>query len=158
MCVLHYGVQKTPKIILEHLHYSLVLMLLHFRFFLSSPPRPNRLWGPPSLLFRRGIKWPEREVNNPPPFSAEVKNMCSFHSTPPYIYTVRLLVKHRDNFTFFLPFTPELKLIEIPSVCYYRPYMGTDGHNRPINVYILCVSCNECVIKQGLGRVKENCV
>jgi hypothetical protein len=46
----------------------------------STPQRPDRLWGPPSLMssgyrgyFARA-KWPGREVDRSPPSSAEVKN------------------------------------------------------------------------------------
>jgi hypothetical protein len=48
--------------------------------FLSSLQRPDRLWGPPSLLsngYRRlspGIKRPRREADRSPPSSAQVKN------------------------------------------------------------------------------------
>jgi amino acid transporter len=47
--------------------------------FFSSPPRPERLWGPPSLLrngyqgLSLGVKRPGRESNHSPPSSAEVK-------------------------------------------------------------------------------------
>jgi hypothetical protein len=47
---------------------------------LSSPCRPDRYWGPPSLLanvyrglFRRGVKRPERDADHSPPTSAELK-------------------------------------------------------------------------------------
>jgi len=48
--------------------------------FSSSPNRPDRVWGPPGLLFNgyrisfREVKRPARELNHIPPFSAEVKN------------------------------------------------------------------------------------
>jgi hypothetical protein len=57
--------------------------------FFSSPPRPDRLWGPPSLLnqwvprtLNPGIKRPEREADHLPPPSAEVKEFVAlyFHS------------------------------------------------------------------------------
>jgi hypothetical protein len=47
--------------------------------FFSSPPRPDRLWGPPSLLSSEyqgsfaGVKLPEREGDHSLPSSAEVK-------------------------------------------------------------------------------------
>jgi hypothetical protein len=47
----------------------------------STPQRPNRLWGPPSLLhngnlglFSRRIKWLELEADHSPPSNAEVEN------------------------------------------------------------------------------------
>jgi len=40
-----------------------------------------------------------------PPHSAEVNDAWSYNSTPPYIFTVWYLVKHRDNFTFIFIFT-----------------------------------------------------
>jgi hypothetical protein len=66
------------------------------RFF-SFSQRPDRFWGPPSLLFNgyRGalsawLKLPGREADHSPPSSADVKNdgavppllhMSSWHST-----------------------------------------------------------------------------
>ena len=49
----------------------------------SSPNRPHRPWGPPSLLFHghggtfMGIKRPKRDVDHSPPSSSEVKNEWS---------------------------------------------------------------------------------
>jgi hypothetical protein len=53
----------------------------------SSPKRPDRLWGPPSLLFsgfRRpfaGVRRPGRDVNHSCASSAEVQNEWSYTST-----------------------------------------------------------------------------
>jgi hypothetical protein len=59
--------------------------------FFSSPPHPDRLWGPSSLLsneyqgaFYLGIKCPEREADYSPPSSAEVKDAWSYNSPPQY--------------------------------------------------------------------------
>jgi hypothetical protein len=57
--------------------------------FFSSPPRPDRFWGPPSLLSNNyrgrspGVKQPGRESDHSPPSSAEVENAWSYTSTPP---------------------------------------------------------------------------
>jgi hypothetical protein len=48
--------------------------------FFSCPKCPDRLWGPPTLLFNGyqssflGIKWLGHKVNHSPPTSAKVKN------------------------------------------------------------------------------------
>jgi hypothetical protein len=62
--------------------------------FFPSPPRPERHWGPPSLLssgyrgaLSLGVKRPGREADHSPSSSAEVKNAWSYTSTPP----IRLL-------------------------------------------------------------------
>jgi hypothetical protein len=60
----------------------------------SSPRRPDRIWGPPSLLSNRyrggglspGVKRQERDADQPPPANAEVKNMWIHTSTPPYAF------------------------------------------------------------------------
>jgi hypothetical protein len=57
----------------------------------SYPPRPDRLWGPPSLLYNDwhhyflGAQQPEREASQSPHYSAEVNNACSFTSTASYV-------------------------------------------------------------------------
>jgi len=59
--------------------------------FFSPPPRPDRLWGPPSLLsngyqelfLSLGVKRPGREADHLFPSSAEVKNTWRYTSTPP---------------------------------------------------------------------------
>jgi hypothetical protein len=60
-----------------------------------------------------GINRPRREADHPPPSSAEVKNECSYASTPPvrlhgvvlvngYVFKASYLVKRREDFTFTL--------------------------------------------------------
>ena len=47
--------------------------------------RPDRPWGPPSLLYNgyrvcfQGVKWPERGVDHPPPSSIEVKETVELY-------------------------------------------------------------------------------
>jgi hypothetical protein len=58
----------------------------------SSPRRPDRLWGLPSLLSNgyRGlfarVKQQGREADHLPPASAEAKKMWIYTSTPPYAF------------------------------------------------------------------------
>jgi hypothetical protein len=59
----------------------------------SSPRRPDRLWGPPSLLYNgyRGalslrVKRPGNEADHSPPPSAEIKKIWIYISTSPYAF------------------------------------------------------------------------
>jgi hypothetical protein len=49
-----------------------------------------------------GVKRTGREADHSPQSSAEGKNAWSYTSTPQYVYMAWCLVKHRDNFTFYL--------------------------------------------------------
>jgi hypothetical protein len=66
--------------------------------FFSSPPRPYRLWVPPSLLYNGcqglslGVKRPRREANHSTPSSAEVKNAWSYTSTPQYAFIHKVIL------------------------------------------------------------------
>jgi hypothetical protein len=45
------------------------------KIFFCTPQRPDRIWGPPSLLaLWPGIKPPGREADQSPPSNAEVGN------------------------------------------------------------------------------------
>jgi hypothetical protein len=55
----------------------------------TSACRPDRLWGPPSLLsngywraLSPGVKRPGREADHSPPASAEIKKTGSIHLLP----------------------------------------------------------------------------
>jgi hypothetical protein len=74
-------------------------------FFTASgtalvPTQPPIQWVSETLSL--GIKQPGQEANHSPPSSAEVKNAWSYTSTPQYVFIAWCLVKHRDNFTFYL--------------------------------------------------------
>jgi hypothetical protein len=65
-----------------------------------GPTQPPIRWLPRSLSL--GVKRPGREADNSPPSSAEIKTAWSYTSTPQYVFMAWCLVKHRDNFTFYL--------------------------------------------------------
>jgi hypothetical protein len=46
-----------------------------------------------------GVKWLGHKADHSPSSSAEVKNVWSYTSTPPFVFMVWHLVKSRDNFT-----------------------------------------------------------
>jgi hypothetical protein len=64
------------------------------------------LWPTQRLIQRApgafipAVRRPVREADLFPPFSAVVKNAWSFTSTPPYVFMVWCLVKHRNNFIY----------------------------------------------------------
>jgi hypothetical protein len=64
----------------------------------STQPPIQWILGDLSL----GVKRPGREADHSPPSSAKVKNAWSYASTPLYILMAWCLVKHGDNFTFYL--------------------------------------------------------
>jgi hypothetical protein len=49
-----------------------------------------------------GVRRARREADNSPPSSAEVKNAWRYTSTPPICLHCVVLVKHKDNFTFYI--------------------------------------------------------
>jgi hypothetical protein len=63
-----------------------------------TQPPIQRVPGTVSL----GVKRPGREADHTPPSSAEVKNAWSYTSTPQYVFMAWCLVKHKDNFNFYL--------------------------------------------------------
>jgi hypothetical protein len=76
--------------------------------FFSSPPRPDRLWGPPSIICNANLGVPTPrgkrlgcEPDRSPPSTAEAKNVWSYISTPQHVFKAWCLVKHSDNFSFF---------------------------------------------------------
>jgi hypothetical protein len=50
----------------------------------------------------REIKWSRCEADHSPPPSAEVRNAWSYTPIPPYVFMAWYVVKHRDNFTFYV--------------------------------------------------------
>jgi hypothetical protein len=65
-----------------------------------------------------------------------LKNVWSYTSTPQYVLMVWYLVKHRDNFTFYLyPFKPGVMMVSYDSHKIYN--MGSDDN---LNKY--CITCH----------------
>jgi hypothetical protein len=64
----------------------------------SSSRRPDRFWGPSSLLSKgyRGLfQWVQRhgrEANYSPSTSAEVKKTCIYTITPPWVFMAQYLI------------------------------------------------------------------
>jgi hypothetical protein len=71
-----------------------------------SAKRPDRLWGPHSLLLHgyrdyfQGVMRPGRGADHSTPSSAKIKNEWRYTSTPP----ICLHGVDRNNFTFFLTY------------------------------------------------------
>jgi hypothetical protein len=63
-----------------------------------EPTQPPIQWVSDALSLE--VKRPGREADHTPSSSAEVKNVCSYISTPQYVFMAWCLVKHRNNFTF----------------------------------------------------------
>jgi hypothetical protein len=78
--------------------------------FFSSPPRPDRFWGPSSFP-SNGCQgsFPVGETDHSSPSSAEVKNAWSYNSTPQYAFMVLCSVeaKHKDKFALLYFADPE---------------------------------------------------
>jgi hypothetical protein len=59
-------------------------------------------WVPRALSL--GVKRPGCEPDHSPPHSAEVTNAWNCTSAPQYVFMVWCLVKHSENFTFFIKY------------------------------------------------------
>jgi hypothetical protein len=68
-----------------------------------GPNQPPIQWVPGSLP--TGEKWPEREADHSPPYSAGVKNMWRYTSTPRYAFIAWYSVKESTGTTLSFTFT-----------------------------------------------------
>jgi hypothetical protein len=104
-------VYKTDRDSCEQEQSYIGVNIIFFRnqiWKFSSPPRPDRLWGPLSLLsngyqgpFSPRVKRQGREADHSPPSSAEVKNAWSYTSTQ-YAFMALCSVKNTGT-TLSLP-------------------------------------------------------
>jgi len=107
--------------------------------FISALKRPDRLWGPPSLLFDGTwgsfleVKRLGRGADHSPPCRADVKNVWSYTSTP----SVCLHSVEKDNFTVYLSFINH-RIIR-----------------RCFILGIICVWCTSCNVRQGVQSVRS---
>jgi hypothetical protein len=67
--------------------------------FFSSPPCPDRLWGPEALSL--GVKWLGSEADHSPSISAEVKNAWSYTSALQYVFMALCSVKAQEQLKLF---------------------------------------------------------
>jgi hypothetical protein len=132
--------------------YAIPLLSTWEQLFLL-PPRPDRLWVQPSLIYNgyqsslSGIRRPGPEANHQPPCSSKVKNACSYTSTPPYVCVTWFLVKHTDSFSlhlspncfFLLSVSPSIQFIYL-IIYFFHP------------LTMLIISC--FIITQIIGILK----
>jgi hypothetical protein len=88
-----------------------------------------------------GVKWPGREADHSPPSSAELKMRGDIPPLLQYVSMVWCLVKHRDNFTFYLyqiwgmHATIQFRICCLHVACYKRPSSSSSSAHevRPMN-------------------------
>jgi hypothetical protein len=107
-----------------------------------------------------GVKWAERESDQSPPSSTEVKTCEELHlHTPQYVFMAWCLVKHRDNFNFTLILQ---QLMFIWHLCVASRVPKQDAQNFYQNYYserlTLCLRHSRLYPKvSGLAAWSENC-
>jgi hypothetical protein len=106
--------------------------------FSSSLPRPDWVWGPPSLLssgyqgaLSLRVKQSGHEGDNARPSSVEVRNAWSYTSTPQYAFMAWWSVKKSTGTTLPLPY-----LTIHPSI-----HTHTHTHRKVLNMHITRQPC-----------------
>jgi hypothetical protein len=95
-----------------------------------------------------GCKVAKAQADHSPRSSAEVKNVWCYTSTPKYVFMVRCLIKHWDNFTFTLMqifgmglFWDQYNNNFHKQVCVWeRAYKHTSEAKLPTLTFSICVS------------------
>jgi hypothetical protein len=106
------------------------------RFF-STLQRPDRLWGPPSLVsygYRRLLPrgYSSRGVKRTTHLHQMPRSrMMELYLTPPYVFMAQCLIKHRDNST-FLFLRPTMKILE-RSLCWRLHICTSLNRKHPYN-------------------------
>jgi hypothetical protein len=129
--------------------------------FFSSPPRPDRLWGLPSLLFNGyggrdlspAVKGPRREADHSHSSSANVKEYVALYLHPQYVFMPWCLVKYRDKFTLNLTFVNNEHINTDNMILYTSPYSARTGGSAkvcPVQTIILHVYFHYSFLLIGL--------
>jgi len=79
---------------------------------LTQPPIQ---WVPGG--FSPGVKRPGYKADHSPPYSAEIKNVWKYTSTPPYVFVVWCLVKKTEKLTFNFTFANVRSKWLVPNIC-----------------------------------------
>jgi hypothetical protein len=112
-----------------------------------GPTKPPIQWV--TGTFSLGVNRPGREADHSPPSSAEVKDAWSYTSTPQYVFMAWCLVKHRNNFTFYLyPRKRKQRLADLG-----RSNTAISGSNSRrvvcLRFSVLCCPCDGPIPAQG---------
>jgi hypothetical protein len=94
-------------------------------FLLSTSARLALASTQPPIQWVPEVKRPGREADHSTPSSALFKKMRIYTSTPPYAFTVKCLIKHRDNFTLhitktFFSFLGPILILSFYFCLYFR--------------------------------------
>jgi hypothetical protein len=121
-------------------------------FFL--PPCPDQLFGPPSLLWvpgtlSLGVNQPGHEADHSCQSNAEVKNVQSCTSTPPYVLIMAwCLVKHRMSSECGI----KLSTWTILPLYLHINLTANDIYNVKFHILLRCLMCWYCISFSVLKR------
>jgi len=79
------------------------LLFVTMSRLILRPTQPPIQWV--LLAISSGLKQPSHEADCSPPSGAEIHHAWRYTSTPPYVFMVWCLIKHRVNFTCIFTFT-----------------------------------------------------
>jgi hypothetical protein len=108
--------------------------------------QPPIQWVPGALSLE--VKRPGRETDHSLPSSAKFKNVWNYTFTPQYDFMAWCLVKHRDNFTFYL--LPLLSTVSVIKLKRMR-WAGGAYVGEMRNAYIILI------VKRRRKRQLERC-
>jgi hypothetical protein len=84
--------------------------------------QPPIQWVPGALSL--GVKRPGREADHSPPSNTEVKNACSYTSTPQYVFMAWCLVKAQGQlYLYLLPLTSFTGVLNLVRTLYNTSFL-----------------------------------